>query len=85
VRNVPLAEVDAEMFKTPAIILLYSAASAQHFAKECKRLGVDCANISLAALGPRILAAAGSGWAEARAAPGPSESELLAMARDMWQ
>lgn len=69
----------------PGIVLLYSAASAQHFANECVRLGVDRSQITLAALGPRILAAAGSGWAATHAPASPNEAELLALAQDIWQ
>ncbi|MEL6876949.1 MAG: uroporphyrinogen-III synthase [Pseudomonadota bacterium] len=85
VRNLPLNATQAALFATPAMVLLHSASSAAHFAKECKRLGLDRPRISLAALGPRILAAAGAGWAEARAAAAPADSELLALAQDMWQ
>lgn len=68
-----------------AIVLLHSAGSARHFAEECDRLGIDRGGIALAALGPRILAPAGTGWLAARAARTPDEAELLAMAQDMCQ
>ncbi len=84
VRNLPLEDAQKAAFDD-AIVLLHSASSAQHFANECERLGLDRSRIVLAALGPRILAAAGSGWASAKAASKPSDSELLAMAKDMWQ
>lgn len=66
-----------------ALVLLHSAAAARHFAAECDRLGVARSAIHLAALGPRIAAAAGSGWAEVRSAPEPREPALLALARQM--
>ncbi len=83
--EIAMSDEQAKLMTVPAIVLLYSASSAQHFAKECDRLGIDKSRISLAALGPRILAAAGSGWADTRAAPRPRDAELLAMAQDMWQ
>ncbi len=83
--EIAMTNEQAKQLSDPALVLLYSASSARHFAKECDRLGLDKSHISLAALGPRILAAAGSGWAETRAAPHPSDAELLAMAQDMWQ
>lgn len=67
------------------LILLHSGGAARHFANECDRLGIDRDKISLAALGPRILEAAGGGWRAARACENPEEAELLALARDMCQ
>ncbi|RPF72298.1 uroporphyrinogen-III synthase [Aurantiacibacter spongiae] len=66
-----------------ALVLLHSAAAARHFAAECDRLGLARSAIALAALGPRIAAAAGHGWREVRAAEKPADCALLALARDM--
>jgi uroporphyrinogen-III synthase len=66
-----------------AVVLLHSAAAARHFAGECDRLGVPRTQVTLAALGPRILEAAGEGWQFARAAQDPSEAALLALAADL--
>ena len=66
-----------------ALVLLHSAAAARHFAAECDRAGAPRAGISLAALGPRIAAAAGEGWRRVACAPEPREAALLALARDM--
>lgn len=66
-----------------ALVLLHSAAAARHFAEECDRLGLDRSRIALAALGPRIAAAAGEGWAALRSAEKPNEPALLALAREM--
>ena len=66
-----------------ALVLLHSAAAARHFAAECDRCGVARGAVALAALGPRIAAAAGEGWREVRAAPEPREAALLALAREM--
>jgi len=66
-----------------AVVLLHSAAAASHFAAECDRLEVPRGAIMLAALGPRIAAAAGEGWADCRAAEKPNDPALLALAAEM--
>lgn len=68
-----------------ALVLLHSASAARHFASECNRLGVHRENVSLCALGPRVLEPAGEGWHEARAAANPNENDLLALAIEMCQ
>lgn len=79
----PLPELLAERLRGGALVLLHSAAAARHFAGECDRLGLPREFLRLAALAPRIIAAAGEGWAEARSAAVPDEAALLALARDM--
>lgn len=79
----PLARQRAERLGAGALVLLHSAAAARHFAAECDRSGVPRNAISLAALGPRIAAAAGDGWREVRSVPEPREAALLALAREM--
>ncbi|WP_017665858.1 uroporphyrinogen-III synthase [Porphyrobacter sp. AAP82] len=66
-----------------ALVLLHSAATASHFAAECDRLGLARARITLAALGPRIAAAAGEGWAGVHTAARPDEGTLLQLAFDL--
>jgi len=66
-----------------ALVLLHSAATAAHFAAECDRLGSDRASITLAALGPRIAAAAGEGWAGVHTATRPDEAALMQLAFDL--
>ncbi len=66
-----------------ALVLLHSAATARHFASECDRLGLARSIIALAALGPRIAAAAGNGWAAIHTACSPDESALLELAFDL--
>lgn len=68
-----------------AVVLLHSAAAAQHFASEVDRLGIARGRIALAALAQRIVEKLGPGWREVRAASHPLESELLALAQDMCQ
>ena len=77
------ASLAARLAGTEALVVLHSAAAARHFASECKRLELDRGRIALAALGPRIAAAAGAGWAAVRAAPQPNDAALLELARDM--
>jgi len=79
----PLPDGLVKMLRDQSLVLLHSAGAARHFAAECDRLSVGRETVSLAALGPRILAAAGSGWARAESASNPSDAALLALARDM--
>ena len=83
--SVPLALSQALAGKLGkgALVLLHSAAAARHCAAECARLGVRRSTIRLAALGPRIAAAAGEGWGDVRSAAEPSEAALLALAVQM--
>jgi uroporphyrinogen-III synthase len=82
---VPLAMSQdfAERIKGGGVVLLHSAASASHFADEVDRLRVPRARVALAALGPRILQAAGKGWRAARSSAQPTEAALLALAADL--
>lgn len=66
-----------------ALVLLHSAATAQHFAAECDRLGQARGTIAIAALGPRIAAAAGQGWRTVHTAPRPDETAMLEMVFDL--
>lgn len=66
-----------------ALVLLHSAATARHFAAECDRLGLARAAIALAALGPRIAAAAGEGWGAVHTAATRDEGALLQLAFDL--
>ena len=66
-----------------ALVLLHSAATARHFAEECDRLGLARAGVALAALGPRIAAAAGEGWGGVHIAAQPDEGTLLQLVFDL--
>nr|WP_237487444.1 uroporphyrinogen-III synthase [Parapontixanthobacter aurantiacus] len=59
------------------VVMLHSADAAVHFAQECDRLGLDRGAITLAALGPRIADAAGSGWRKVESAGDPRDAALL--------
>lgn len=73
------------MLSAPALVLLHSAAAAEHFARECDRLSLDRAILALATIGPRVTAACGSGWAEIVTATAPNDAALLARARQLCQ
>ena len=79
----PVSPELAEHLRGGAVVLLHSAEAARHFAAEVDRLGLARGRIALAALGSRILQAAGEGWAAARAARQPNDPALLALAREM--
>lgn len=84
-RPVAMDDALATQLRGGALVLLHSAEAARHFAAECDRLGVPRAGVRLAALGPRIAAAAGEGWAMLTSAEAPREGALLALAREMCQ
>jgi uroporphyrinogen-III synthase len=75
--------LDLQAAPPGTIALLHSAATARQFREECQRLGLDHSQIVLAALGPRIAAAAGAGWSAVHIAPRPDDAALLEMARDI--
>jgi uroporphyrinogen-III synthase len=79
----PLDPVASLLAGGMALALLHSATTARHFAEECERLGLARGEIMLAALGPRIAAAAGEGWAAVHTAARPDEAALLELAFDL--
>ena len=68
-----------------AVVLLHSAEAARHFAECCTRQRIPRERLRLAALGPRIAAAAGSGWAQVAIADQPDDAALLALAGQLCQ
>ncbi len=80
-----LARLLATQALAGAVVLLHSAEAARHFAAECDRLQVARARLRLAALGPRIAAAAGAGWMAVASAGTPDDAALLALAEQMCQ
>ena len=80
---VPISESFAKQLRGGGVVLLHSAVAARHFAAECDRLRIDRKSLALAALGPRIAAAAGTGWQACRLAQSPREADLLVLAQDM--
>ncbi|MFA9200246.1 MAG: uroporphyrinogen-III synthase [Cypionkella sp.] len=86
-RAVPLA-LDGSVLsalRAGAVVALHSGEAARAFAALCGGLGLARERIALAALAPRIAAAAGGGWAAVAVAPEVSDAALLATARDMCQ
>lgn len=79
----PLDPAAPLLAKEEALVLLHSAATARHFASECDRIGLKRPTITLAALGPRIAAAAGEGWAAIHTPPHPDDASLLALAQEL--
>lgn len=79
----PLDPLGPLLASGEALVLLHSAATARHFAGECDRLGLARAAIALAALGPRIAAAAGEGWRAVHIAAQPDEDTLLQLVFDL--
>ena len=79
----PVPPALADRLRAGAVVLLHSAAAAQHFASECDRLALPRERIAIAALGPRIAAAAGAGWAACATAAQPRDPALLSLAREM--
>lgn len=79
----PLPEEMAERLRGGGLALLHSAAAARHFARQCDSRSVGREGIALAALAPRIAAAAGEGWRAVHVAPEPGEAALLALAREL--
>ena len=77
----PLSPDAVAAFHSGAIALLHSAEAARHFAQECDRLALHRSRIAIAALGPRIAAAAGEGWQSVAIADRPADDRLLALAQ----
>jgi uroporphyrinogen-III synthase len=81
----PFPPLLARLLTRPAVVLLHSGEAAAHFARECDRAGIDRARLALAAIGPRVAARAGPGWAALRGASQPDDATLLALAAQMCQ
>lgn len=81
----PLPPALSALLAEGAVVLLHSGEAARHFAALCAAHGLERARIALAAIGPRVAAAAGQGWAALRAAARPDDDALLALANEMCQ
>jgi len=83
-RPLPLPAAIARLMLADALpglaVALHSAAAAAHLAGEVDRLNLPRGRLHLVALGPRIVAAAGEGWAAIHTAPAPDDRSLLALA-----
>lgn len=83
--TLPLPPAMAELMRAPAVVAVHSAEAARHLSAQCVTHGIRRAPLRIAALAPRIAAAAGDGWGEVATATIPSDAALLALARQMCQ
>lgn len=67
----------AESIAATDAVLLHSARAASHFAHLCESLGIDRADIVIAALSAKIAEAAGTGWYAVVIAGQPNDTSLL--------
>jgi len=81
----PLDTLLAHALQAPTVVLLHSGEAADHFAAICAKAMIDRARIALAVIGPRVAQMAGTGWARIETADQPSDTALLALAREMCQ
>lgn len=84
-RALPMSAALADALQGPAVVALHSAEAARHLAHEVERLGLNRGAIALAAMGQRVAAAAGPGWAQVAVAASPDDAALLARARALCQ
>jgi uroporphyrinogen-III synthase len=84
-RPVPFPPELAALLRSPAIVALHSAEAARHLSAQCVSHAIRRAPLRIAALSPRIAAAAGDGWGEVATAHLPDDKALLALARQMCQ
>ena len=75
----------AALLREPAIVALHSAEAARHLSAQCVTHGIRRAPLRIAAMSPRIGAAAGDGWGDVAVASYPDDKALLALARQMCQ
>lgn len=69
----------------PCVALLHSGEAAARLDMLCEEAGIARAHVRLAAIGPRVAARAGQGWARVESAAQPDDAALLALARQMCQ
>ncbi|MEO6092835.1 MAG: uroporphyrinogen-III synthase, partial [Novosphingobium sp.] len=81
----PYPEPLAALLREPAVALLHSAEAARRFAQLCDHHAIPRARLVLAAIGPRVASAAGSGWGRLAVATAPNDAALLALAGEMCQ
>lgn len=64
-------------------VLLHSAAAAEQFDRESRRLALERGRIELAVIGPRVASSAGKGWKAIHVSPSPNDRALLEMVREV--
>lgn len=82
---IPMPAALIAQLQDPAVIMLHSAEAARHYAAQAAAQGLPRAQLALACIGPRVAAAAGSGWAALRSTAEPGDTALLALAAEMCQ
>lgn len=83
--RVSLPEKLVAMLARPALALLHSGEAASHLRNSCDAAGIERSQIAIAAIGPRVAACAGTGWAAVELAETPNDAALLALASRMCQ
>ena len=81
--RVVMRPLDLSSVPDRPLVLLHSASAAAHFAAEVDRQHLPREQFTLVALGPRIAAAAGRGWAVVHSAARPDDACLLALTREL--
>lgn len=81
----PFSPSLATLLREPAVVLLHSAEAAWHFAHQCDHHVIGRTGLALAAIGPRVAAAAGGGWDRLEVAAAPNDPALLALAAELCQ
>ena len=62
-------------------VLLHSAAAAEQFVSESRRLALQRGRITIIAIGPRVAQAAGTGWRAIHVCDAPNDRAMLDMAQ----
>ncbi len=83
-KPLPLA-ADAIAQLPGSIVMLHSGEAARQFSNSVDRLRLDRSTITLAALAPRIAAAAGDGWRAVVTAPAADDAALVALVGKLCQ
>ncbi len=64
-------------------VMLHSAAAAEQFARESRRLALQRNRISLVVIGPRVAAAVGEGWHAVHVSSAPNDRAMLEMVKNV--
>ncbi len=64
-------------------VMLHSAAAAEQFARESRRLALQRSRITLVVIGPRVAAAVGKGWRAVHVSSAPNDRAMLEMVKNV--
>jgi len=64
-------------------VMLHSAAAAEQFARESRRLALQRSQITLVVIGPRVAAAVGEGWRTVHISSAPNDRAMLEMVKNV--